>query len=1120
MDNNISVSDLAPYFYSQITKLIADEEEDWLSKFAPIFTNFIVLTTDKSGLVFNSLFARMSYLAYNENIRGDLSFCMHKARKQFESNNAKPYFTQKNSYAILSVLIEKIWKEPIPSDLTFIKDYLPVKQYSRDSSFLKFYPYVRLHLLEKNEEKGLWKAVWEENPDQYFFLNYKISDEKEHLQSTVRLIEAKYSLPLTISVIDVELRDENVFDGNAIILEPDFLIDVTTIAQSFHSKGAFPHLQILNKWLPMLSSPSLLLGNLANFTLDHLIGKSDLTFKELLPLYFRNFALDFAFMNDAELRKLLLDLQVHFTSLKTMVDSGFAKFGIDISDCFLEPTFYSSRYGIQGRLDILYQNPHAVNDLCIVELKSGSPYMANKYGIGHSHYIQTLLYDLLIRSAFGENKRPVSYILYSKMLLDQLKYAPAVRSQQYEALEVRNQIVVQEKQLSEVYSVEDMEQFLEPLRAENNPSVDGFLASDLRHFFEIWNGMDTVERAYFSAFMGFTAREHLLSKSGIQNNERSNGQSSLWLESLQEKESKFSTLSFLRVVENRSNEVDPIIVMQRSAQTNAMANLRVGDIGILYPYDGEDQTILNAQLFKCSIIQMDDKTVTVRLRAAVFSKKLFEGISYWNIESDHMDSSFNAQYRSFVYLFKSDLIKRRKVLGILPPDQPTNKVIDLPKVLSEEQRGIISGIINSSDYYLLWGPPGTGKTSFILKYLVQWLMENTQERIMLMALTNRAVDEICDAILEISPSVSKELIRIGSRFSVGENSREYLLQSQMEEVDNREGLQRILKQKRIWTGTVASVNGKREILERLKFDRVIIDEASQLLEPMVVGLLPLFDHFTMIGDHRQLPAVVVQPEKTCMVKEKVLNDIHLNILSSSLFERLIDRSKDLNCRGNMGKLSFQGRMVPGIMEFPSTHFYNGRLKALESVKVQNHWELTESDDQKDIEFRRTVLELPSLFLPHSFIQPANVKTNKVEAELTVELIKKLIAWYADMGKEWTVKSLGVITPYRSQIACINKEIHDAGLDANLFSVDTVERYQGGARDIIIISLCLNSKQQLQNLVSLSSDDVDRKLNVALTRARKQLFIIGNPLLMKESKYYKALMDALPHLLLEEKTVLL
>src|SRR5690606_5359787 len=120
-------------------------------------------------------------------------------------------------------------------------------------------------------------------------------------------------------------------------------------------------------------------------------------------------------------------------------------------------------------------------------------------------------------------------------------------------------------------------------------------------------------------------------------------------------------------------------------------------------------------------------------------------------------------------------------------------------------------------------------------------------------------------------------------------------------------------------------------------------EASQLLEPMVVGLLPLFDHFTMIGDHRQLPAVVVQPEKTCKVKEKELHDIHLNTLSSSLFERLIDRSKDLNCSDNLGKLSFQGRMVPGIMEFPSTHFYNGGLKALDSVKSQNHWEIIDSE---------------------------------------------------------------------------------------------------------------------------------------------------------------------------------
>lgn len=1103
-------SQMAIYFYNQIEKSLDKEGDEWMSEFAHLYTNFIILSTNKSGLVFNSLFSRMSYLAYKENIRGDLSYLMHKARKQFESTSYRSDLTIENSYAILSILVEKIWGEPIPQRLSFIRKYFPLRQYSEDSEYLKFYPYVKLIILEDNIEQQLWKVIWEEHPEDFYYFNYDVTSGDESLVATVDLIKENYSLPLTVNIIDADLKDRNIFEGKAVILEPDYLVDVTSIAQSFHSHGTFPHLQILGKWLPMESNSSLLLGNLANFTLDQLIGNPDLTYRDLLPICFRNFPLDFAFMQDPELRKLLADLQVHFTSLKNMVESGFKKFGIDITDCFLEPTFYSSRYGIQGRLDILYQNPYATNDLCIVELKSGSPYRANKYGIGHSHYIQTLLYDLLVRSAFGENKRPVSYILYSKMLQEQLKYAPAIRTQQYEALAVRNNIVAQERKLAAVFTKDEMAFFLQELMPENNRSVEGFLASDLRHFFDIWAGMNEVEKSYFSAFMGFIAREHLLSKSGVQNNERSNGQSSLWLESLQEKEAKYAVLSFLRMAENKSSENDPIVIMERTGRTNPMGNLRVGDICILYPYDGEDRTILNAQLFKCSITKMDDKTIEIRLRAPVFSKKLFEGTDYWNIESDHMDSSFNAQYRSFIYLFKSNVEKRRKTLGINPPGKPDAVHLELYSPLSEEQKRIISGIINSKDYYLLWGPPGTGKTSFVLKYLVKWLIENTKERIMLMALTNRAVDEICEAILDISPDTSSELIRVGSRFNVGENLKEYLLQSQIEKVNDRESLLSILKRKRIWTGTVASINGKREILEKLKFDRVIIDEASQLLEPMLVGLLPLFDHFTMIGDHRQLPAVVIQDEQTCLTGEDSIKDIGLETLSSSLFERLLNRNKSWSNSANMGKLNFQGRMVPGIMEFPSTYFYNGQLKALDSVSTNHHWTIPEEQDKTPTgEIRRKIYQFPSLLIPHHFVQPINPKTNKAEAVMIVGLIKFLMEWYQDMDRKWTVKTLGVITPYRSQIACINKEIQDIGLDAGLFTVDTVERYQGGARDIIIISLCLNDKHQLQNLISLSSDNVDRKLNVALTRARKQLFIIGNPSIMKESKYYKALMAHLP-----------
>jgi DNA replication ATP-dependent helicase Dna2 len=89
---------------------------------------------------------------------------------------------------------------------------------------------------------------------------------------------------------------------------------------------------------------------------------------------------------------------------------------------------------------------------------------------------------------------------------------------------------------------------------------------------------------------------------------------------------------------------------------------------------------------------------------------------------------------------------------------------------------------------------------------------------------------------------------------------------------------------------------------------------------------------------------------------------------------------------------------------------------------------------------------------------------------------------------------------------IIKLLQEKGIDSSMITVDTVERYQGGARDIILISLCTNSTRQLQQMISLSNDGTDRKLNVALTRARKHLVVLGNEPILSETPIYNALIN--------------
>ena len=155
----------------------------------------------------------------------------------------------------------------------------------------------------------------------------------------------------------------------------------------------------------------------------------------------------------------------------------------------------------------------------------------------------------------------------------------------------------------------------------------------------------------------------------------------------------------------------------------------------------------------------------------------------------------------------------------------------------------------------------------MVKYFVQYLLDHTQEQILLLGYTNRAVDEMCASIESIRPELVNSYFRIGSTYSTHERFRSQLLGEKIKSIHTRKELIHLIQSYRIVTGTVASVINKPELFTLKKFDTVIIDEASQILEPYLVGLLPQFKRFILIGDHKQLPAVVLQKEKETRVTD-------------------------------------------------------------------------------------------------------------------------------------------------------------------------------------------------------------------------------------------------------------
>ena len=153
--------------------------------------------------------------------------------------------------------------------------------------------------------------------------------------------------------------------------------------------------------------------------------------------------------------------------------------------------------------------------------------------------------------------------------------------------------------------------------------------------------------------------------------------------------------------------------------------------------------------------------------------------------------------------------------------------------------------------------------------------------------------------------------------------------------------------------------------------------------------------------------------------------------------------------------------------------------------------------------------MPVVFVPSARdTSSLNGKTNADEARMVADWAERI---YQESPETFDAnRTLGVITPYRSQIAMIRKELQSKGIPALMdVSVDTVERYQGSERDVIIYSFCVNHRYQLRFLPNLTEENgvqIDRKLNVALTRARRRLIMMGVPEILKENAIFKQLMD--------------
>jgi regulator of nonsense transcripts 1 len=408
---------------------------------------------------------------------------------------------------------------------------------------------------------------------------------------------------------------------------------------------------------------------------------------------------------------------------------------------------------------------------------------------------------------------------------------------------------------------------------------------------------------------------------------------------------------------------------------------------------------------------------------------------------------------------------------------------------------------------LIQGPPGTGKTHTAVRILESWARQDVGT-ILAVADSNVAVDNLLEGLL----ARGVRAVRLGQPVKVREKLREATMDAQMETHPLRRDLETQLELNEKLNRRISSMKGKEkglahrdikkgwketrrienqirddildktqivcctcigsgnQILDGRRFPQVLIDEATQATEP--ASLVPLIRgarQIVLVGDHKQLPPTVL----SFRAEEKGLR--------SSLFERLVDLGIEPLL------LTKQYRMHPAISKFPNQQFYSNKL--IDGVSAENR--------PAPAGLLWPDWDNPVAFIPVDGGEVVSPDGTSRENPIEVSWVLKITEDLLDAG-ELTKKDIGIITPYAGQVRAIRNSMSEELDDVE---VRTVDGYQGREKEVIIFS-CVRSNPE-QNVGFLAEP---RRLNVALTRAKRGLIVIGDPSTLRSDKNWQAWLE--------------
>ena len=979
---------------------------------------------------------------------------------------------------------------------------------------------LRVTFLHRDEQ-FLYVHSDEHPSDTLLRVCYALVDVNAEFNDTIELLWPQAQLNL----LDVSIDEEGALIPKFIVLEPDYLVDASSLAECYKNYGAHPANYLMSRLTPSENTIPLLLGNIANTFLDEWIYNDDPDYKESMVKAFRQHPVSISACTDLQdtdkERAFAQDCVKHFRNIQQTVTVTFRESGYQLNkaDAVLEPSYICEALGIQGRLDYMQRDMHA-----FIEMKSGK---ADEYTMpGHvlpreNNLMQMLLYQAMLEYTMGmEHSKTKAYLFYTRYPM--LYPASPSWTMVHRIINLRNRIVA----MDYLVQAHNDERYTAEVLAQINPNTlneqrlssklwTNYQEPQITSFQHRLQQLTTLERSYFYTLYNFITRELYTSKTaGASDAEGRKGQATQWLDTFEDKLDTGEIVADLQIIQNHADDIsNPYIVLVRRQPVSlsissgqreqsdaqfSVFNFREGDAIVLYRRDTADANVTNQLLFKGSIEEIrPDGSWKISLRQPQRNSKVLPLDSHYAFEHDYMDTTFRSMYQGLSLFLQASQKRRDLLLGQRQPMHDARYDKAIQQAQDDFQR-ITQKALAAKDFFLLVGPPGTGKTSMALRCMVDAFRQR-KKQILLLSYTNRAVDEICKMLGKLNVNY----IRIGTTAACAEPYRPYLLERQVTSCGNRSEVVGLLKNCSIFVSTTSTLSARTSLFNIKHFDVALIDEATQILEPQLLGLLCMkdgqgrdaIDKIILIGDHKQLPAVVLQPASASEVKNPLLRSIGLTNLKDSLFERLYRNSSKLTSSDRVSNphvdmLTRQGRMHPDVARFANNAFYEGKL---EPVGLPHQLDKIE--------------QCTKFFVSTPEPSTNSHKINHSEATIAAQIAAVI---YRQSENFDTQHTLGIITPYRSQIALIRSELAKLSIPAlNDITIDTVERYQGSERDVIIYSFCVNRSWQLDQLCNLTEDNghlIDRKLNVALTRARKQLFLIGVPQLLYQHPIYHRLLQ--------------